>query len=234
MRHVEKAQFVGDVTDLIVPEDAAVVPRPQSFLVEQVPRWTLPTHFHLRPQFQRFVAGGGTIGKAPIDPLTVHYASAHSGYGPLVSGDEGISYLTMRAVSDTGAWYLPEQREHLKLRIKKQQKHAHPSSEVSADDLRKLAAATEETLIPCDEGGLASWVLRLPPNTRAKSPAGADQGGGRFYVVTKGSLRLSADEMQGLATVFVSPEETLDLEAGADGVEVVVLQFPAAALQPAE
>ena len=125
-RVVNKAQFVGVVTDLFVSE-AISGPRPQSFLVEQSANWTLPTHFHLQHQFQVFIAGSGSLGKTPIHPLTVHYASPHSGYGPLISESDGISYFTLRAMSDTGAWYLPEAREHLKTRIKKQQLHAEPT-----------------------------------------------------------------------------------------------------------
>ena len=112
-REVQKTQFVGQVTDLILPDDQVPSPRPQAFLVEQSANWTLPPHFHQEHQFQVFVGGRGSLGAHPVAHLAVHYASPHSGYGPLVSGDQGLAYLTLRAVGDTGAWYLPEQREHL-------------------------------------------------------------------------------------------------------------------------
>ena len=228
-RAVAKPQFVGFVTDLIVPDEASVAPRPQAFLVEQSPNWTLPTHFHQEHQFQVFVAGGGTIGKNPVERLAVHYASPHSGYGPLISGDEGISYFTLRAVGDTGAWYLPEQREHLQLRIKKQQAHATLGSQVTLQELLSLPQPCEEILIPPDAGGLAAWLVRLPPGLAAPAPAMGEAGGGRFYVVTKGSLLMNSEELPGLATVFVSSDEALVLRAGAQGLEVLVLQFPAVA-----
>ena len=229
-RHsVNKPQFVGFVTDLIVPVSSSVPPRPQAFLVEQGPHWTLPTHFHQEHQFQVFVSGGGTIGKSRLGRLAVHYASPHSGYGPLISGDEGISYLTLRAVGDSGAWYLPEQREHLQLRIKKQQAHAVPAFQVSLEQLRCLPQATEETLIELDSGGLAAWLVRLPPGGQALPPAVSDVGGGRFYVVTQGSLRIATQELPALATVFVSRDDSLDFQSGRDGLEILVLQFPLAA-----
>ncbi len=66
-RIVSKATFVGHVTDLILPDAEAPVPRPQAFLVEQTANWTLPTHFHLEHQFQIFVAGGGSLPEQRIE-----------------------------------------------------------------------------------------------------------------------------------------------------------------------
>lgn len=228
-RQVAKPTFVGAVTDLIVPDASSPAPRPQAFLVEQTANWTLPTHFHQEHQFQVFVAGGGTIGKNPVQRLAVHYASPHTGYGPLVSGDQGISYLTLRAVGDSGAWYLPEQRENLLLRIRKQQAHGLPASHLGAAQLKALDRPFQETLIEPQEGGLAAWLVRLPSDCRAAPPALADTGGGRFYVVTQGSLASRGEELDALATVFVSSDETIELQAGQGGLEVLVLQFPAAA-----
>jgi hypothetical protein len=228
-RAIDLPQFVGAVTDLIVPDSASAAPRPQAFLVEQAPDWTLPTHFHQEHQFQVFVAGGGTIGRNPVDRLAVHYASPHTGYGPLVSGAEGISYLTLRAVGDTGAWYLPEQREALLLRIRKQQAHGLPSSYMQPAQLKALEQPFQEALIEPQEGGLAAWLVRLPAGARAAPPALAGTGGGRFYVVTQGSLHNAGEELGALATVFVSSDEAFVLQTGGAGLEVLVLQFPAVA-----
>jgi hypothetical protein len=228
-RDVVKPQFVGVVTDLILPDNASPAPRPQAFLVEQTSNWTLPTHFHQEHQFQVFVAGGGSIGKTPIEPLSVHYASPHSGYGPLISGDGGISYFTLRAVGDTGAWYLPEQREHLLLRIKKQQAHAAPASQVNLEQLRTLPQPVQETLIEPHASGLAAWLVRLAAHQSNSAPTHSEASGGRFYVVTQGSLLSNGDELAALATIFVTSEERLELRSGKDGLEVLVLQFPAEA-----
>jgi hypothetical protein len=159
----------------------------------------------------------------------VHYASPHTGYGPLVSGDAGISYLTLRAVGDTGAWYLPEQRENLLLRIRKQQAHGMPASYMGADQLKTLARPVQETLIAPEASGLAAWLVRLPAHGSAPAPALAETGGGRFHVVTQGSLLSAGEELEALATVYASSDETAGLQAGPEGLEVLVLQFPAAA-----
>lgn len=228
-RVVNKAQFAGVVTDLFVSE-ATSGPRPQSFLVEQSANWTLPTHFHLQHQFQVFIAGSGSLGKTSIHPLTVHYASPHSGYGPLISEAEGISYFTLRAMSDTGAWYLPEARKHLKTRIKKQQLHAEPADLITADALMDWPLPSQESLLELDAGGLAAWLLRLPPHTKISAPAGDALGGGRFYVISKGSALIGEALMSAWSTAFVTQDENLDIESGPVGLEIFVLQFPKAAL----
>lgn len=235
-RAVNKPQFKGTVVDLIgtglVTSEHCSEPTPQAFLVEQPPHWNLQTHFHLRHQFQVVVRGSGTLGRHEVGLLAIHYASAHSGYGPLLAGPEGLAYLTLRVVSDTGAWYLPDAREHLKLRIPKQQLHATPSSTLDADGLRALGQSRQETLIEPAASGLAAWLLRLPPGAQCDAPSGAESGAGRFHVVTQGSLRVGDDELEGLALVYTARDDAFSLQAGAGGAEVLVLQFPASALQP--
>ena len=231
-RAVDKPQFEGVITDLIV-SGSSDRPRPQAFLVEQKSNWTLPTHFHLQHQFQLFVAGSGSLGKHPVEPLSVHYTTPHSGYGPLISGGEGIAYLTLRVMSDTGAWYLPESREHLKLRVKKQQAHGTPAARVSAQELQHLGAPTQEQLIARDDGGPGAWLVRVPPHQKLLAPRGDEQGGGRFYVITQGAVQIRDAVLPGLATIFVSSDDTLDMSSGPDGLEVVVLQFPGVALAEA-
>lgn len=229
-REVRKPQFVGRITDLIVPDESSPAPRPQAFLVEQSAHWTLPTHFHQEHQFQLFVAGGGTIGKRPVEPLAVHYASPHSGYGPLVSAGEGIAYLTLRAVGDTGAWYLPEEREN-NLRIPKVQAHGAPQEPVSAQALAGLPSATVEVLIAPAGDGPAAWLLRLGAGQQVAQPQGQALGGGRFVVVTQGSLRLDGGEVGALGVAWLDPADMLALHAGALGLEAAVLQFPKQAAQ---
>lgn len=228
-RHVVKPKFEGVITDLIYHDDASPLPRPQSFLVEQDPNWVLQTHFHQEHQFQVFVAGSGTIGKNPLSKLAVHYASPHSAYGPLIASNEGISYFTLRAVGDVGAWYIPDSREQLLTRLPKQQEHGAPSTIISSDELLKLKSVVQEELIALNEQGLGAWMMRLPPRYKAPAPPFAEQGGGRFYVITLGSMISKGEEMDGLATVFATPDEKIEIQAGDKGLEVLVLQYPQAA-----
>ncbi|MGS0743025.1 hypothetical protein ACVBEF_14510 [Glaciimonas sp. GG7] len=227
-------QFTGFITDLIVPNEDSVkganTARPQAFLVEQTPDWTLPTHFHAQHQFQVFVAGSGSLGKHAVEQLGIHYASPYSAYGPLLSGAQGVSYLTLRLIGDTGAWYLPEARPHLPLRIKKQQVHAAPGATALTPALTTLDTALEEILITPEESGLAAWLIRLPPHQKIPAPACGAHNGGRFYVVTQGALLVDGMALTGLATLFVARDQVQDVEAGAAGLELLILQFPEAAL----
>src|SRR5262245_3090879 len=91
----DNGPFRGHVTDII---GSLEEPRgePQAFVVEQAPNWTLRPHYHLMHQFQVAIAGSGMLGRHPLAPFTVHYASPESGYGPIVSGDQGLTYITIR------------------------------------------------------------------------------------------------------------------------------------------
>jgi hypothetical protein len=222
-------QFSGFVTDLILPNEQSAAPRPQAFLVEQVPNWLLPTHYHQEHQFQVVVGGGGRMGANAIELLGVHYASPHSAYGPLVSGEEGLTYLTLRAVHDSGAWYLPDQREHLLLRIPKRHAHGAPAQRPADEALPHLATPLIQTLIEPDALGLAAWTVSLPAHGCLPNPGGEAPHGGRFYVVTRGSLVHGGESLQGLAVIWAGSHDFFELKAGAQGTELVIVQFPLAA-----
>lgn len=221
-----KATFEGWVTDLIVASEAGPTPRPQAFLVEQDPGWTLPVHFHQEHQFQLFVSGSGLIGRHAVTPLTVHYASPHSGYGPLVAGAQGVAYLTLRAVGDVGAWYLPGQRDQLLPGLSRHQAQGAPSTRIDARRLHDIAEATQETLIEPMSDGPGAWLLRVPAGQNVDPPLPPAHHGGRFLVVTQGGLLVRDEELPALATAWTGAGEAPALRAGHDGLELVVLQFP--------
>ena len=86
---------------------------PTVFLAEQPPNYTLETHFHRQNQFQLVVEGSATLGRETLAPVTVHYAGAYTGYGPLISGPEGVKYFTIRPVFDTGLIPASQAREKM-------------------------------------------------------------------------------------------------------------------------
>ncbi|MBL8386021.1 MAG: hypothetical protein JNM90_23250, partial [Burkholderiales bacterium] len=223
---LRKDTFEGHVTDFIATHErrAAGV---QAFLVEQDPHWVTPPHFHLEAQFQVVVAGGGAFGRHPVAPLAVHYAAPQTGYGPISAGPQGVSYLTLRADGDTGAWYLhkPGSRERMEPGRRREQLHGAPAVAAAATDLAALRDATAEALIAPRADGLAAFLLRLPPARALDLPAHADHGG-RYYVVTRGTVQAGADQMPALAVAFASADDRTALRAGAAGAEVLVLQFP--------
>lgn len=196
---------------------------PQSFLVEQDADSVILPHFHLQNEFQVVVQGGGTFGRHAVRPLSVHYAGAHTGYGPITSNSEGLWYFTLRPSMDSGAKFLPESRDEMKKGPKRQL--LGELLEVSEDCSRLSAPSCVEAFAP-QADGIGAWFLRIPPNESLTAPALAG-GLGRFYVIAAGRARVAGTSLARWATVFVTPdEEPMAVQAESDGAEVLVLQFP--------
>ena len=198
---------------------------PTMFLVEQPPNCTLVPHFHRQNQFQLFVDGAGTIGRDQIGAITVHYAGAYTGYGPLVSGPEGIKYFTIRPVLESGFTPITEAKEKM-LRGPKRHAQSAPAPVCTAEQLAQLAGIEQETLIEPAPDGLGSTITRLPPGAplhAAHIPGSA----GQFLVVVAGTLRHGADEFGKWEGLFVSADEAPPpLAAGASGAQVVAMFTP--------
>src|SRR5262245_6237067 len=98
-----RTDFLGKQGDGTIKEH-----QPQAFLIEMSANEVIVPHFHEVDQFQVFVSGSGNVGRAAEahQPLMVHYADHHTGYGPINAGPHGYSYFTLRAKSDPGATYL--------------------------------------------------------------------------------------------------------------------------------
>lgn len=86
---------------------------PVAYRVCQDPSTAIQTHFHQVDQFQVVLGGRGSLGRADLAPVCVHYAAAHTGYGPLQAGPDGLDYLTVRNRWDPGLRPLPEARAEL-------------------------------------------------------------------------------------------------------------------------
>jgi len=86
---------------------------PMAFLVEGTPARVIRPHFHENDQFQVVVSGGGVLGKHKLHVHAVHFSRAHTPYGPIVFGEAGLGFLTLRSRWDPGAQYLPDSREKL-------------------------------------------------------------------------------------------------------------------------
>ena len=197
---------------------------PQAFLVEGTPHRVLRTHYHDVDQFQVIVSGDGTLGKHAVRFGSVHFARAHTPYGPITGGDHGIAWLTIRARRDAeGAQFLPEKREQL------EQAAARNPWQISQDP-EFLEFDGDVALRPVadvrDERGLAAYALRMKPNARTQAPDPTGTGG-QYLVVLRGSLRRDGKEQRALTIGYVAPDEgRLDLSAGDEGLDALVLNFP--------
>ncbi|MEO8202288.1 MAG: hypothetical protein ABI630_00390 [Betaproteobacteria bacterium] len=209
-------------------ENPEVSLSPQSFLVEQDADSVILPHFHLQNEFQVIVQGGGSLGRHPVQPLTVHYAGAHTGYGPITAGSDGLWYFTLRSRMDFGAKFLPEARSEMQKDVPK--RHLL-GAQVTLGGARQRTEATCEELFAPQPDGIGGWVAHLPPGRAMQAPV--HPGGlGRFYVVADGSACIGAagggENLPRWATVFVTPEEEpVTLCAGSEGAAILVLQFPA-------
>ena len=204
---------------------------PQAFLIEMHADETILPHFHEVDQFQVFVSGAGSLGrnKEAAQPLSIHYADHHTGYGPINAGPQGYSYFTLRAKSDPGAHYLhkPGYREALKPSRKRHGVAAGValSTEPVLMDLKEVKV---ERLLQDLDGsdGLGASLIRMGPDSSHTGPDPRATGG-QYCLVLNGSLELDEGIYSAWSTVFVSGDEgPLALKAGAKGLEALLLQFP--------
>ncbi len=195
---------------------------PQAYLVMQPPGSTTRPHFHQANQFQVFVGGGGTVGKARTDPVTVQYAGGHTPYGPIVAEDRGIDYFTLRQKWDSGAKYLPASRDALNNGRQRQRLGVRTAGRDRPGD----GEIIEETLIALEPDGLFGTHYALAPGARTTMPDAAE-GGGQYHVVLSGALIRDGEALPPLSIEFATPDEGgIDIQAGAVGLEILLLRFP--------
>jgi len=198
---------------------------PQAFVVEQSAGALVHPHFHHVDQFQVAIDGSGMLGRHALAPLTVHFAGAHTGYGPIRPGPGGLKYLTTRARADsTGAQFLPAARERMQDRPRRN-RFAGPAA---VSDAAALAARREVKLEPimAEADGLGAWLLRLPPGASARLPDPAEGDGATLWVAA-GALVLAGARRERWTALFVGPDEPApDVVAADGGAELLILRFP--------
>ena len=77
-----------------------------------------------------------------------------------------------------------------------------------------------------DEHGLYTRTITMAPKTRTVTPDQAG-GDGQYVVAVKGSLIHEGKEKQAPAVIFLRRDEpAIALQAGAQGLEAIVMNFP--------
>ncbi len=197
---------------------------PQAFIVEKSPGDVSRPHFHRENEFQVFVRGDGQFGRHAVQAYAVHYSGAYTGYGPIVPGERGLAYFTLRDRHDAGAFYLPESMPQMR----RVPKTFRLSEQLPGDpvQLAALDAVQAVSVFAPEPDGLASVLLRIPAGARASAPP--PQGsGGQFLVVLGGALLHDAEELGVLSCIAVAADDPpVALTACDAGAEVLVLQFP--------
>lgn len=202
---------------------------PQVFLDEMAPDSTISPHFHQVDQFSVFVAGSGTLGRNAVPPVSLHYVDHHTAYGPIVSGDGGLTIFTIRVHSDPGGIHLhqPGHRERLEPTRKRYLLAENIGLSIEPV-LRDREAAQLKPLFPdaeCDDG-LGAWMLRLGANGSERGPA-TNGTGGQYLLVLNGSVEHGGREYRPWSLVLSESSDANPLyRAGPDGLEGLVLSFP--------
>jgi hypothetical protein len=202
---------------------------PVAFLVEKAADAIVPPHFHEVEQFQVIVEGYGTLGKQEVQPFTLHYTNAYTGYGPIRAAAHGIAFFTLRNQFDSaGAHYFPAGRSFMKPAPKRHRLSDHLAVSDAASRQGRQSASLDTVFAP-EVDGLAAWFLRAAPGTSTCLPAPV-QGGGQYVLVAAGTLLHDGMTLPRLSCLYVScEEEPMALQAAADGLEALILQFPVSA-----
>ena len=205
--------------------------QPQFYTVEQMPETVIDPHYHAVEQWQVIVSGYGTLGRHVAKPVAVHYVDRYTGYGPIIAGKQGLTYYTVRAMSDPGAQFLdkPQAKEKLK-QARSKKRYLYLDAEAVAastrDALERRSQTVTDPVIPAYDDGLAAWMMRLGPAAEASAPDPAQSGGQGLLLIT-GSLIHQNAALPELSCIFVDASNApLRLKAGSAGAEILVLQFP--------
>jgi len=222
-----KRSYLGGLDKPAAPDPR----QPQIYSVAQLPGAVAEPHYHVVEQWQVFVQGSGTLGRHSAVPGAVHYADRYTGYGPIVAGPEGITYFSIRAISDPGAQYLsnPLAKENLKQQERTAKRYLYFGAErVGADrPTADLKDARLDAIVPPHPDGLAAWVAHMGPRSRVSTPA-AEGSSGQAILVLSGSVEADATELPPQSCAFIAPADpALQLIAGAMGAVALILQFPA-------
>jgi hypothetical protein len=191
---------------------------PQVYLVRQSAGGTTRPHFHEVDQYQVFTRGNGSFGRQAIEPTAVHYADAHTSYGPIVAGGDGIDYFTARFRATCGTHFMPESRK----RKRKSGRHYTVAvDEGDAEGSDDLAA-----LIERQDDGLAAYRIRVAPGDSVTLPQLA--GWGRLATIMRGSLIDPSGVEHGIWSwsYLDSPGEPHPCLAGPAGATVLCLDYP--------
>ena len=201
---------------------------PNAFLIEQEPGAFLGVHFHGNAQFQVVVAGDGTLGPHALRPVTVHYAGQRTAYGPILPGPQGLWYLTLRPRYEAGAYFMPQSRDLRDPAIKRREVFGAPLETAGRDGVANCGPVTTLDAVIVPQGdGLAAWIMRLPAGMAGQAPA-TPASSGRYHVVLGGSFEHAGHSLGWLSTVWADAEESgLAVRAGASGLELLILEFPA-------
>jgi hypothetical protein len=188
---------------------------PTSYLVDVPEGYEIPPHFHGVNQYQVVVRGVAKLGKHPMRSGDFHYADRHTPYGPIIAGEGGMAFFTLRQDAYSGFHEMPGARYLM-------QPGAHRTfvQRVDPDAPRERSAVELEAL----DDGTASYQLTAGAGECLILPA--VHHGGAFVLVISGTLWLDGLALPELSCIWVEPTDpTPNLVAADNGAVAVFLSY---------
>ena len=217
--HLAVRPYLGTPPTGLYESEGHGRPAPQAFLVESgAQKPELRTHFHTVNQFQYIARGGGTVGRHAVAPGTVHYADRYTPYGPLRNGPEGLAYLTLRATTDMGISYMPDERDLLAERLDDLGIEARGRRTFTMD-----VTEADGELVGDADGLRVAVATADAGGELAMGPAA---GSGAFAVVVAGAIDTDGGRHPARSLTWCAPGESFTATAATDGARVAWLQLP--------
>jgi hypothetical protein len=197
---------------------------PEAFVVP-VRNRTLGAHFHDVDQFQILLGEAGSYyQRHEVPAVMVHYADAYSTYGPLVGTDPPLRFFSLRADPTDFAGFMPEDRDKLRHRGKRQAHFEVPERSGAAE-------GGQELLMHDESDGLTVVLLEGVAGATVSLPAPGD-GKGQFVYVARGVVEWQGETF-GPESVGWQPAQDAERELTCvEDCQVVVMRFPSAPTNP--
>ncbi|MBI2866874.1 MAG: hypothetical protein HYX97_00895 [Chloroflexi bacterium] len=192
---------------------------PTVYIINFSPGTHLDAHYHMVRQFQLVVEGSCTVANHKARPFLVHYTDAKRAYGPIVTKNEGLVFITLR-VAPTGIVYMwqPEGKQA-----------SLAGREIIVADADVPAAAVNsgqrKVLIDPQQHGILTEEAQLRPGaTFPDEPAIADE----FLVVLDGDCIVAGKQRGKWDVRHRPPGAPADLiTAGPHGAAFARVRFAA-------
>lgn len=209
-------------------------PGPQATMSELNANESVVPHFHGVSMFQLFLAGSGEIGNRgqKLQPLTVQFKDHHTAYGPIVSGQYGLTFVALRMFTgDSEPVYLSRSDYRERLKPSKRRNLASDPVSFSIEPLMKDRKEVAWETVLKGEDEMHAQVVRLGGDMKVMGPD-PSQSGGYYVFVGNGSLIHDGQEFGRWSMVVVeSNESEFTIQAGENGLEALVLEYPASDLE---
>jgi hypothetical protein len=179
------------------------------------------THAHPVDQWQIYVAGAARLAKKPVLPVTIQYTDAWVPYGPIEVAQAGFALLALWPRPNDETYEMPKDADTIRARLRGKPHRLLLQRLAVAEEVS--TALSETTLI--EEAAVWARRWQLPAGAILETPD-PSHGGGQFFIPLQGGVEYKGREYARWSAVYVGPQdERLVLRAGAEGAEVLGVQF---------